>query len=175
MIRQLILMMKFVTNLLIWWCCLSNVSDKFALIIIWFRLYLFSFQLLQTLAGRPSHGYDQIMQVRKLDDIFRVGTCFLQTWRRRERMKTVSVAPVISLNVGVDPQTWPSPVPDKECWVDPLSLNPQVGGHGRWQSRARYRQSLDPTVEEVRRLASGLWPQEQAGRPKGSLFRDLDL
>ena len=26
----------------------------------------------------------------------------------------------------------------------------------RWQPRARYRQSLDPTVEEVRRLATGL-------------------
>ena len=26
----------------------------------------------------------------------------------------------------------------------------------RWQPRARYRQSLDPTVEEIRRLATGL-------------------
>ena len=26
----------------------------------------------------------------------------------------------------------------------------------RWQPRARYRQSLDPTVDEVRRLATGL-------------------
>ena len=29
--------------------------------------------------------------------------CLAQTWRMRERMKTVSVALVICLNVGVDP------------------------------------------------------------------------
>merc|ERR1719192_897115 len=92
----------------------------------------------------------------------------LQTWRMRERMKTVSVALVICLNVGVDPPDVTKTVPcaRQECWVDPLSLNTQraletIGAnlqrqYERWQPRARYRQSLDPTVEEVRRLATGL-------------------
>jgi len=92
----------------------------------------------------------------------------MQTWRMRERMKTVSVALVICLNVGVDPPdvTKTQPCARQECWVDPQSLNPQraletIGGnlqrqYERWQPRARYRQSLDPTVEEVRRLATGL-------------------
>ena len=83
-------------------------------------------------------------------------------------MKTVSVALVICLNVGVDPPDVTKTVPcaRQECWVDPLSLNPQraletIGQnlqkqYERWQPRARYRQSLDPTVEEVRRLATGL-------------------
>ena len=80
----------------------------------------------------------------------------------------VSVALVICLNVGVDPPDVTKTVPcaRQECWVDPLSLNTQraletIGAnlqrqYERWQPRARYRQSLDPTVEEVRRLATGL-------------------
>jgi regulatory associated protein of mTOR len=78
------------------------------------------------------------------------------------------VALVICLNVGVDPPdvTKTQPCARVECWVDPLTLNPQRALEGignnlqrqyeRWQPRARYRQSLDPTVEEVRRLATGL-------------------
>ena len=104
-------------------------------------------------------------------------------------MKTVSVALVVCLNVGVDPpdvvKTHPCAV--TECWVDPTMLNPQraieaIGNnlqkqYERWQPRARYRQvtsrpqaptdpfkrhssndlqSLDPPLEEVRRLATGL-------------------
>jgi len=80
----------------------------------------------------------------------------------------VSVALVICLNVGVDPPdvTKTQPCARVECWVDPMTLNPQraleaIGNnlqrqYERWQPRARYRQSLDPTVEEVRRLATGL-------------------
>ena len=82
-------------------------------------------------------------------------------------MKTVSLALVLCQNVGVDPPdvTKTQPCARQECWVDPLSLNPQraletIGAnlqrqYERWQPRARYRQSLDPTVEEVRRLATG--------------------
>ena len=78
------------------------------------------------------------------------------------------MALVICLNVGVDPPdvTKTQPCARVECWVDPLTLNPQRALEGignnlqrqyeRWQPRARYRQSLDPTVEEVRRLATGL-------------------
>jgi len=74
------------------------------------------------------------------------------------------VALVVCLNVGVDPPdvTKTQPCARVECWVDPMTLNPQRALEGignnlqrqyeRWQPRARYRQSLDPTVEEVRRL-----------------------
>ena len=49
-----------------------------------------------------------------------------QGWRMRERMKTVSVALVICLNVGVDPPdvTKTSPCARVECWIDPAALNP---------------------------------------------------
>lgn len=91
-----------------------------------------------------------------------------QSWRMRERMKTVSVALVICLNVGVDPPdvTKTQPCARMECWVDPQTMNPQraidtIGNnlqkqYERWQPRARYRQSLDPPLEEVRRLAMSL-------------------
>ena len=44
----------------------------------------------------------------------------------RERMKTVSVALVICLNVGVDPPdvTKTQPCARVECWIDPAALNP---------------------------------------------------
>ncbi|XP_078609645.1 regulatory-associated protein of mTOR-like isoform X2 [Branchiostoma floridae x Branchiostoma japonicum] len=91
-----------------------------------------------------------------------------QTWRMKERMKTVSVALVLCLNVGVDPPDVikPSPCARQECWIDPLSMSPQkaleaIGAnlqkqYERWQPRARYKQSLDPTVEEVKKLCSSL-------------------
>lgn len=92
----------------------------------------------------------------------------MQTWRMREKMKTVSVALVICLNVGVDPPdvTKTQPCARKECWLDPMSYNPQkaveaIGNqlqrqYERWQPRARYRLSLDPTYDEVKRLTTGL-------------------
>lgn len=73
-------------------------------------------------------------------------------------MKTVSVALVICLNVGVDPPdvTKTQPCARKECWIDPMSLNPQkavetIGNnlqrqYERWQPRARYRLRLEPSV-----------------------------
>ncbi|CAG7784958.1 unnamed protein product [Allacma fusca] len=91
-----------------------------------------------------------------------------QTWRMKERMKTVSVALVMCLNVGVDPPgiVKTQPCARLECWIDPLSLSPQkaletIGGtlqkqYERWQPRARYKQSLDPTVDEVKKLCSSL-------------------
>lgn len=91
-----------------------------------------------------------------------------QTWRMKERMKTVSVALVLCLNIGVDPPdvVKTSPCARMECWIDPSSMSPQkaleiVGNklqeqYERWQPRARYKQSLDPTVEEVKKLCSSL-------------------
>ncbi|CAH0389097.1 unnamed protein product [Bemisia tabaci] len=93
---------------------------------------------------------------------------FPQSWRMKERMKTVSVALVLCLNVGVDPPdiVKTQPCARLECWIDPLSMRPQIAletigtnlqkQYERWQPRARYRQSLDPTVEEVKKLCTSL-------------------
>ncbi|KAK2586076.1 hypothetical protein KPH14_008365 [Odynerus spinipes] len=94
--------------------------------------------------------------------------CVTQTWRMKERMKTVSVALVLCLNVGVDPPdiVKTQPCARLECWIDPSSVSPQkaletIGSnlqkqYERWQPRARYKQSLDPTVEEVKKLCTSL-------------------
>ncbi|OWF51799.1 regulatory-associated protein of mTOR-like isoform X1 [Mizuhopecten yessoensis] len=91
-----------------------------------------------------------------------------QTWRMKERMKTVSVALVLCLNVGVDPPdvVKTSPCARLESWIDPTTSSPQkaleaIGSnlqkqYERWQPRARYKQSLDPTVDEVKKLCSSL-------------------
>lgn len=89
-------------------------------------------------------------------------------WRMRERMKTVSVALVYCLNIGVDPPdiVKPNPCARLECWTDPLAYPPQkalenIGKalqaqYERWQPRARYKQCLDPTVEDVKKLCLSL-------------------
>ncbi|XP_056606010.1 regulatory-associated protein of mTOR isoform X3 [Triplophysa dalaica] len=91
-----------------------------------------------------------------------------QSWRMKDRMKTVSVALVLCLNVGVDPPdvVKTSPCARLECWLDPLSMSPQkaletIGAnlqkqYENWQPRARYKQSLDPTVDEVKKLCTSL-------------------
>jgi hypothetical protein len=70
-----------------------------------------------------------------------------KSWRMKERMKTVSVALVLCLNVGVDPPdvVKPSPCARTETWIDPLSMSPQkaletVGNnlqkqYERWQPK----------------------------------------
>lgn len=94
--------------------------------------------------------------------------CITQMWRMKERMKTVSVALVLCLNVGVDPPdvVKTQPCARLECWIDPLTMSPtkaleKVGTslqtqYERWQPRARYKQSLDPTTEEVKKLCTSL-------------------
>ena len=91
-----------------------------------------------------------------------------QTWRMKERMRTVSVALVMCLNIGVDPPdvVKTNPCARQECWLDPQQLNPQkaleqIGTnlqqqYERWQPRARYRHSLDPTVDDVKKLCTSL-------------------
>ena len=83
-------------------------------------------------------------------------------------MKTVSVALVLCLNVGVDPPDIikPNPCSVLQSWIDPFSLAPQksleaIGAnllkqYERWQPRARYKQSLDPTVDDVKKLCTSL-------------------
>ncbi|KAG1683862.1 hypothetical protein DVH05_012718 [Phytophthora capsici] len=85
-------------------------------------------------------------------------------WRMRERMKTMDVALVLCLNIGTDPPDVEKSTPcaRKECWVDPFSMpakkaletigNTLQSQYERWQPRARYKQSLDPTVEKIRDL-----------------------
>nr|UBK23765.1 regulatory-associated protein of mTOR-like [Macrobrachium rosenbergii] len=90
------------------------------------------------------------------------------SWRLKERMKTVSVALVLCLNIPVDPPDIVKiqPCARLEAWTDPLSMPPSkaieaIGNslqkaYERWQPRARYKQSLDPTVEEVKKLCMSL-------------------
>lgn len=90
------------------------------------------------------------------------------SWRLKERVRTVSVALVLCLNVGVDPPDVVKiePAAHLECWFDPLSEEPQKSiehisvqlekQYEQWHSRARYKKCLDPTVDEVKRLCTSL-------------------
>ncbi|VDP10977.1 unnamed protein product [Soboliphyme baturini] len=83
-----------------------------------------------------------------------------EVWRMKERMKTVSVALVLCLNVGMLPYA------RLECWIDPLVVSQQkalevIGltlqkQYEWWQPRARYKLSLDPTVEDIKKLCISL-------------------
>ncbi|GMH48477.1 hypothetical protein TL16_g00298 [Triparma laevis f. inornata] len=84
------------------------------------------------------------------------------TWRLKERMKTVSVVLVLCLNIGTSPPDVSKPPNSSylECWFDPSSTSRSKAREAigqvlelqylKWQQRAKYKQSLDPTVEEVR-------------------------
>ncbi|UYV81949.1 RPTOR [Cordylochernes scorpioides] len=86
----------------------------------------------------------------------------------KERMRTVSVALVLCLNVGVDPPdiVKTQPCARLECWMDPLQIPPQRAletivnalqkQYERWQPRARYKNNLDPTVDDVKKLCTTL-------------------
>ncbi|XP_022893501.1 regulatory-associated protein of TOR 1 [Olea europaea var. sylvestris] len=87
-------------------------------------------------------------------------------WRPKDRMKTGCVALVLCLNTSVDPPDVIkiSPCARMECWIDPFSMAPQkaietIGRtlnqqYERWQPRARYKISLDPTVDDVKKLCT---------------------
>ncbi|KIZ03814.1 Regulatory-associated protein [Monoraphidium neglectum] len=97
-------------------------------------------------------------------------------WRQKEKLKTTAVALVLCLNIGVDPPDVVkiSPCARLECWVDPLSMQPakaletigaRPGGNAgacknlqaqyeRWQPRAKYKMHLDPTLDDVKKLAA---------------------
>ncbi len=89
-------------------------------------------------------------------------------WRMTERMRTFNVALVTCLNIGVDPpdQIKPNPCARLECWIDPESMPPPkaleaIGNalqmqYERWQTKAKYKQCLDPTVNDVKRLCTSL-------------------
>ena len=87
-------------------------------------------------------------------------------WRMKDRMKTMSVALILCLNIGVDPPDVLkiSPCARMQCWINPLSMQPQkaldaIGKalqaqYERWQPRAKYKLQLDPAVEDVKKLCA---------------------
>lgn len=92
----------------------------------------------------------------------------MKPWRLRERMRTMSAALVICLNLGVDPPdiVKPDPCARVESWVDPETMPaPKAlkaitvalqNQYMRWQPRARYKALPDPTADDVRRLLISL-------------------
>ena len=98
-------------------------------------------------------------------------------WRLKERMKTTSVALVLCLNIGTDPPdvVKPSPCARRECWIDPFASQSRdktleaIGSalenqYRVLQSRAVYRQLLDPTVEDLRKLCQNLRRRSRGDR-----------
>jgi hypothetical protein len=91
-----------------------------------------------------------------------------KVWRLRERMRVVSAALIMCLNLGVDPPdiVKPSPCARMECWLHPDQLQPStalktIGAklqsqYEQWQEKAKYRILLDPIADEVRRLCLNL-------------------
>src|ERR1700753_3095641 len=83
----------------------------------------------------------------------------LQDWRQRDRLKTVSAALAVCLNIGVEPpdQLKTAPGAKLEAWSDP-SVPPaqkaleNIGKalQAQYETlaiRARYKQYLDPSVD----------------------------
>ncbi|KAK2736171.1 hypothetical protein FQN55_001770 [Onygenales sp. PD_40] len=93
-----------------------------------------------------------------------------QDWRMRDRLKTVSAALAICLNIGVDPPdvVKTNPTSKLECWVDPTSTTgaqnkvmEQIGKKLQEQYetlslRTRYKQYLDPSVDETKKFCISL-------------------
>lgn len=88
----------------------------------------------------------------------------------RDRLKTVSAALAICLNIGVDPPdvVKTNPSAKLECWVDPTSTTgaqnkvmEQIGKKLQEQYetlslRTRYKQYLDPSVDETKKFCIAL-------------------
>lgn len=93
-----------------------------------------------------------------------------QEWRMRDRLKTVSAALAICLNIGVDPPdvVKTNPTAKLECWIDPSSPTTaptktmeQIGKKLQEQYetlsiRTRYKQYLDPSVDETKKFCTSL-------------------
>ena len=89
----------------------------------------------------------------------------------KDRLKTVSAALAICLNIGVDPPdvVKTNPTAKLECWVDPTSttgggqtkIMEQIGKKLQEQYetlslRTRYKQYLDPSVDETKKFCISL-------------------
>ena len=94
---------------------------------------------------------------------------YAATWRLKERMKTAGVALVLCLNLGTDPPDVIKPVPcaRRECWFDPVGPSSKqkkleiIGNalqqqYEKWQGKAKYKQCLDPSSEDLRRICINL-------------------
>eukprot|EP00002_Diphylleia_rotans_P037867 TRINITY_DN8515_c0_g1_i2.p1 TRINITY_DN8515_c0_g1~~TRINITY_DN8515_c0_g1_i2.p1 ORF type:complete len:916 (+),score=160.58 TRINITY_DN8515_c0_g1_i2:65-2812(+) len=89
-------------------------------------------------------------------------------WRLKDRAKTVNAALVLCLNIGVDPPDLVKipPCAKLECWTDPHQLTSgkaiEIIGKNlqtqfeRLQQKARFKQCLDPTIEDVKKLCVSL-------------------
>lgn len=94
----------------------------------------------------------------------------ISDWKiMKDRQKTVSAALLLCLNLGVDPPDLVKthPCARMESWVDPLNFQDskkaieQIGKNLQSQYetlslRCRYKQSLDPCVEDVKRFCNSL-------------------
>ena len=88
-----------------------------------------------------------------------------QEWRMRDRLKTVSAGLMLCLNIGVDPPdvVKTNPTATLECWIDPTTPSSAstkvletIGKALQVQYetlsiRTRYKQFLDPSVDETKR------------------------
>lgn len=94
---------------------------------------------------------------------------FSTDWRSADRQRTVNAALVLCLNLGVDPPDVikTHPCAKLEAWVNPSHYSDskkaieQIGKNLQAQyeslsTRAKYKQSLDPTVEDVGRFCASL-------------------
>ncbi|KAI9182929.1 Target of rapamycin complex 1 subunit kog1 [Blastocladiella emersonii ATCC 22665] len=89
-------------------------------------------------------------------------------WRSRDRIKTVSVALVLCMNIGVGPPDAPKPANAAKlhAWTDPFKDTPPKAleaiakalqaQYEVLQVRARYRLALDPAVEDTKKLCVSL-------------------
>ena len=92
----------------------------------------------------------------------------LQDWRMRDRLKTVSAALAVCLNIGVEPpdQLKTNPGAKLEAWTDPTIPPVQKALENIGKSlqaqyetlaiRTRYKQYLDPSVEETKKFCISL-------------------
>ncbi|KAN0060287.1 Target of rapamycin complex 1 subunit kog1 [Thecaphora frezii] len=92
----------------------------------------------------------------------------LPDWRMRERLRTVTAALVMCLNIGVDPPdvSKTNPCSKLICWMDPSSLEVSkaltaIGRNLQAQfetlsTKTRYKQCLDPIVEDTKRFCTQL-------------------
>ena len=91
-------------------------------------------------------------------------------WSLRDKTKTVTAALVVCLNLGVDPPDVikPNPSATKECWINPTAMtmtNPKILEaigkklQEQFESlsiKTRYKQYLDPSIEETRKFCTAL-------------------
>ena len=89
-------------------------------------------------------------------------------WRMRDRLKTVSAALAVCLNIGVEPpdQLKTNPCAKLEAWHDPSAPplknaleaigKSLQGQYSTLSGRTRYKQCLDPSVEETKRFCISL-------------------